>query len=211
MNTHQGFLDRVFKAIEGGKTDKAPSKIEENIRTCSTNPDTNSAKLFRASPPAWTLVRSAIVYDKGIGDLLERLDPSHISTVASTLSEHESCSKLFQHTFQGSQRAGKRRAVLDECGTNSSIPGDTRASKQPRLDPPPSTMPSDIASDSDPQTTGHQSDGSATLGPTETHETIDLTNTSANSGRVARRGSTPLGLPAEDVRRDFQIRPRQKR
>ncbi|KAM6513315.1 hypothetical protein FALCPG4_015752 [Fusarium falciforme] len=109
MNTHERFLERVFKAVEGGKTNKAPSKIEENIRACSANADTNSARLFRASHPAWTLVRFAIDYDEDIGDLLEQLNPSHITTLASQLDGHESCSTVFQQTFQISQRAKKRR------------------------------------------------------------------------------------------------------
>jgi hypothetical protein len=43
-------------------------------------------------------------------------------------------------------------------------------------------MPYAVASDSDLQTTEHQSNASATLVPVETHETIDSTNTSSNSG-----------------------------
>ncbi|KAJ3454242.1 hypothetical protein MRS44_018136 [Fusarium solani] len=195
MITHQGFLDRVFKAIEDGKHDRAPSKIEENIRACLTNPDTNSARLFRASPPAWTSVRFAIDYDKVIGDLLERLDLPHITTIASKLEEHEACSTVFQQTFQISQRAKKRRAVLDECVANFSIPGDTRASKQPRLGPPPSTMPSAVVSDSDLQITGHQSNVPATLVPVETHETIDSTNTSSNSGEWPDAAILPSVFP----------------
>lgn len=109
MTAYEAFLDRVLKAIGHGKIDKAPSRVEENIHACSQNPDTNSARLIFTSPSAWTLLRSAIVYDRDIEALLEELDSSDIIPLASKLDKHESCSGLYRQTFHTSQRARKRR------------------------------------------------------------------------------------------------------
>lgn len=85
---------------------KITPKLEDSIRTCSANRDSNDAKLLSSSAPAWRLVA---FHDRRILFLLEELNPSELNHLAIELTLHKSCTEVFEHTFCASQRSRKRR------------------------------------------------------------------------------------------------------